>query len=274
MLSFYIKKYRKMNVSYDISQISAEMLLNYFYPELREKWVARYAGTFYRNYNNDHLSVFEESAEVVLARDGFLKLLPEALLSDENELRGGHALEKSQQLEKKKKLFQEAFMPFNTFSFRQKMNMEQKLSEILRNKLDYLLKTFFHYDLAAETNPYIKKIAVLLPYVSKFRADFGSVARMLGLLFGCKTQLKVGRYSCKDSTRYWIPNVEYQLLMPGLSAEEYRKLKEDITPLQQFIAEWMMPAEVRCEITIKHHRQPQMVGEGMILDYNTEFSEN
>ena len=197
-----------------ISQISAEMLLNYFYPELREKWVARYAGTFYRNYNNDHLSVFEESAEVVLARDGFLKLLPEALLSDENELRGGHALEKSQQLEKKKKLFQEAFMPFNTFSFRQKMNMEQKLSEILRNKLDYLLKTFFHYDLAAETNPYIKKIAVLLPYVSKFRADFGSVARMLGLLFGCKTQLKVGRYSCKDSTRYWIPNVEYQLLMP------------------------------------------------------------
>lgn len=262
-----------MKVSYEISQISAEMLLNYFYPELMEKWVAHYAGTFYRNYNNDHLSIFDETAEVVLARDGFLKLLPEALLSDENDLKGGQLEEKHQQLEQKKKLFQEAFMPFNTFSFRQKLRIEQKLSEILNAKLEYLLKAYFHYDLAAETNPYVREIAVLLPFVSKLRADFGSIAKILGHLFGCKIQLKEGRYSHVDSTRYWVPNVEYQLLMPGLSTEEYCKLKADIEPLQQFIAEWMMPAEVRCEITIKHHRQPQTIGEGMILDYNTEFTE-
>lgn len=263
-----------MRVNYDISQISAEMLLNYLYPELGEKWIAQYAGTFYRNYNNDHLSVYEEIAEVVLARDGFLKLLPEALLSDENELKGGHFSEKYQQLEQKKKIFQEAFMPFNTFSFRQKIRMEQKLSELLNAKLDYLLKTYFHYDLAAETNPYIREIAVLLPYVSKLRADFGTMAKLLGHLFGCKTQMKMGRYSHVDNTRYWIPKVEYQLLIPDLSAEEYRKLKADIEPLQQFIAEWMMPAEMRCEISIKHHHQPQIVGEKMILDYNTEFNEN
>ena len=263
-----------MKVSYDISQISAEMLLNYLYPELGEKWVAHYAGTFYRNYNNDHLSIYEETAEVVLARDGFLKLLPEALFSDENELKGGQFAEKYQQLEQKKKIFREVFLPFNMFVFRQKIRMEQKLSELLNAKLDYLLKTYFHYDLEAETNPYIREVAVLLPYVSKLRADFGTIAKLLGQLFGCKTQLKTGRYSELDSTRYWIPNVEYQLLLPGLSAEEYRKLKADIEPLQQFIAEWMMPAEVRCEITIKHHHQPQKVGEGMILDYNTEFTEN
>lgn len=263
-----------MKVNHDISPISAEMLLNYLYPELREKWVAHYAGTFYRNYNNDHLSIYEDTAEVVLARDGFLKLLPEALLSDESELKGGRFEEKYKQLVQKKKVFQEAFMPFNMFAFRQRIRMEQKLSELLNSKLDYLLKTYFHYDLAAETNPYIKEFAVLLPYVSKLRADFGSTAKMLGQLFGCKVQLKTGRYSCVDSTRYWIPNVEYQLLMPGLSAEEYRKLKADIEPLQQFLAEWIMPAEVRCEITIKHHHQPQTVGEGMVLDYNTEFTEN
>ena len=119
-----------MKASYDISQISAEMLLNYLYPELGEKWVAQYAGTFYRNYNNDHLSVYEETAEVVLARDGFLKLLPEALLSDENDLKGGNFSEKYEKLEQKKKIFQEAFMPFNTFSFRQKIRMEKKLSEL------------------------------------------------------------------------------------------------------------------------------------------------
>lgn len=263
-----------MQVSYDISQISAEMLLNYLYPELREKWVAHYAGTFYRNYNNDHLSVYEETAEVVLARDGFLKLLPDALLSDENELRGGEVSEKHHQLEQKKKLFQEAFTPFNTLSFRQKLRIEQEFSQLLSAKIDYLLKTYFNYDLAAETNPYIKEIAVLLPYVSKLRADFSSIAKMLRVLFGCKIKLKRGRYSHVDSTRYWIPKVEYQLILPNLSAEEYCKLKADIEPLQQFIAEWMMPAEVRCEITIKHHHQSQTIGEGLILDYNTELTKN
>ena len=263
-----------MKVNHDISQISAEMLLNYLYPELREKWVAHYAGTFYRNYNNDHLSVYEETAEVVLARDGFLKLLPEALLSDENELKGKQFAEKYQQLVQRKKVFHEAFMPFNMFSFRQKLRLEQKVSELLNSKLDYLLKTYFNYDLAAETNPYVKEIAVMLPYVSKLRADFGTIAKLLGHLFGCKTQMKKGRYSDMDSTRYWIPKVEYQLLIPSLSAEEYCKLKADIEPLQQFITEWMIPAEVRCEITIKHHYQPQKLGDGVVLDYNTEFNQN
>ena len=263
-----------MEVNYDISQISAELLLNYLYPELGEKWIAHYAGTFYRNYNNDHLSIYEDSAEVVLARDGFLKLLPEALLSEENELRGGNVVEKSQKLEERKKFFREAFLPFNTFSFRQKIRIEQQVSQLLSTKLDYLLKTYFDYDRAAETNPYIKEVAVLLPYVSKLRADFRSIAKLLASLLDCQVKVKVGRYSHEDSTRYWIPNVEYRLLIPNLSSEEYQKLYADLLPLQKFISEWMMPAEVRCEITIKHHHQPQTVGENLILDYNTEFTEN
>ena len=126
-----------MVISNDISQISAEMLLNYLFPELREKWTARYAGTFYRNYNNDHLSVYEDTAEVVLARDGFLKLLPEALLSDENELRGDNFAEKYHKLERRKKLFSEAFLPFDTFAFKQKLRIEQQTSELLQAKLTY-----------------------------------------------------------------------------------------------------------------------------------------
>jgi hypothetical protein len=115
---------------------------------------------------------------------------------------------------------------------------------------------------------------VVLPYISELRANFSRIAKLLGVLMGCKTKMKVNRYSDEDSTRCWVPNVEYQLLIPGLSAEEYRKLKNDVVPLQQFISEWLMPVEVRCEITIKHHNQPQNAGEGLILDYNTEFVEN
>lgn len=260
-----------MKVSHDISQISAEMLLNYLFPELREKWVARYAGTFYRNYNHDHLSIYEDTAEVVLARDGFLKLLPESLLSDENELKGGNFSEKYQKLEQRKRLFKEAFLPFDTFAFKQKLRIEQQTSELLEEKLTYLLKTCFNYDITAEQNPYIREMAVLLPYVSKLRADFSSISKLLGTLIGCKTKLLIGRYSHADSTRYWIPNVEFQLLIPDMTAEEYRKLKDDIMPLQQFIAEWFIPAEVRCEISIKHHGQPQVTGKHLVLDYNTEL---
>ena len=260
-----------MKVRYDISQISAEMLLNFLFPDMMEKWIARYAGTFYRNYNNDHLSIYEDTAEVILARDGFMKLLPESLLSDENELKGGNFADKDQKLEQRKRLFKEAFLPFDTFAFKQKLHIEQQTSELLQYKLTYLLKTCFNYDIAAETNPYIKEMAILLPYVSKLRADFSSIAKLLGTLIRCKTKLIIGRYSHVDSTRYWIPNVEFQLLIPDLTAEYYRKLKDDITPLQQFIAEWFIPAEIRCEISIKHHQQPQVTGKNLILNYNSEL---
>lgn len=263
-----------MEANNNISQASAEMLLNYLYPELSRKWIARYVGTFYRNYNNDSMSIYEDTNEVILARDGFLKLLPEALISDENELKGGNFQEKYKKVEQKKKFFEEVFLPFNTFSFRENLYIEKNISNLLYTKLDYVLKTYFNYDRAAETNPYVKRISVILPYVSELRANFSRIAKLLGVLMGCKTKMKVNRYSDEDSTRCWVPNVEYQLLIPGLTAEEYRKLKNDVVPLQQFISEWLMPVEVRCEITIKHHNQPQNAGEGLILDYNTEFVEN
>ncbi len=248
------------------------MLLNYLYPDLGDQWIARCVGTFYRNYNNDQLSIYEETKEVFLARDGFLKLLPESLLSDEDELRGGNIVEKYKMLESRKRLLKEAFLPFDTFSFRQRMHIEQKVSQLLDVKLDYLLKTFFHYDRSKETNPYVRKISVLLPYVSKLRADFSSVAKLLGTIMNCRIRLKTGRYSHTDSTVHWIPSVEYQVLVHDLTAEQYAKLREEIIPLQTFIAEWFTPAEVRCEITIKHHRLPQIAGSGLILNYNTEFN--
>lgn len=254
-----------------IHDISAELLLNYLYPEMWDKWVAHYAGTFYRNYNHDAMTILPDSAEVELARDGFMKLLPEGLLSDEEELRGRKDRGNHERLKQRKQMMQEAFMPFDTFLFRQRLLIERHVSDLLETKLDYLLKTYFHFDLAAEPNPYVRQLAVLLPCVSKLRADYGTIARLLGVMFHCKVLTKSGRYSHRDTTRCWIPSVEYQLLMPGLTADEVRRLLHDIAPLQQFLGEWFIPAEVRCTVTVKHHAQPQTVGQHLILDYNTEF---
>ncbi len=262
-----------MTVSNDLSQINAEMLLNYLYPEMEEHWVARHAGTFYRNYNRDHMSVYNNTNEVVLARDGFLQLLPEGLVSSENELKGKNVIEKYKKLETRKKIFKEAFLPFDAFSFRTKLVIERYGSELLEDKLNWLLKTYFNYDLEAEQNPYIREFAVLLPFVSKMRADFSALAKLLGTVIHCRTKLKIGRYSDVDSTRYWIPCIEYQLLIPGLTAEGYQRLRDDILPLQAFLIEWFIPAEVRCTITIKQHYQPLTTDGQMVLDYNTEIDD-
>ena len=64
------------------------MLLNYLYPEMECQWIAIDKGTFYRNYNQDALSIDEKEKKVVLARDGFLRLLPDGLLTKNDDLRG------------------------------------------------------------------------------------------------------------------------------------------------------------------------------------------
>ena len=40
----------------NLSEISAEMLLNYLYPDLADRWIVQAEGTFYRNYNSDLLA--------------------------------------------------------------------------------------------------------------------------------------------------------------------------------------------------------------------------
>ena len=263
-----------MNDGYDISQIRAEFLLNYLYPERGEEWIARCEGTFFRNYNEDQMTVDENNWEVVLARDSYLKLLPEALISDEGELRevtGKGRVASLEKLEQRVKMLREAFLPIDTLNFRKKLEVERQTSELLETKIEIILKRFFGYDIEAEKNKYVKEMAPLLPFVSKLRADFDSIGRLLGAMMGCETRVVRGRYSDIDSTRCWIPRVEYQLIIPDLTAEEYRRLREETGPLQDFIAEWMMPAEVRCEITVKHHRQTPKAGDGLVLDYNFEI---
>ena len=43
----------------EIRQLRAEMLLNYFYPELQERWITDNKGSFYRNYNRDILAMYK-----------------------------------------------------------------------------------------------------------------------------------------------------------------------------------------------------------------------
>lgn len=262
-----------MDINGNLSQISAEMMLNYFYPELEEKWVARHAGTFLRNYSVDATLVDEEQTEVVLARDGYLRMLPEGLLFDENELKGKKNFDtRYKQLERRRRVFREAFLPFDTFAFRQRLAIERATSQLLEQKLSYVLRTYFGFNLDAEQNPYVREMAGLLPFIREWRADFSRLAKLLGEMVHCKTKLLITRYDTDDNSRRWLPAVEFQLQLPGLSAAEYRQLYDDIRPLEQFLIEWFIPCEVHCRLSIKHHGQPQTVDGTLMLDYNTELN--
>ena len=254
-----------------IPEIGAEMLLNCLYPELREKWTAHHDGTFYRNYNRDVMEIDPETMTVWLSRDGFLELLPQGLLSKEDEFKSGDVQEKHRELDMQRRILSEAFLPFDSINFRSRLRLEGEISGMLSGKLEYILKTYFDYDLAAEKNPYVREFAVLLPYIRHWRGDTYLIKNLLSAIFHCEVTFTLRRYSESDSSRAWLPCIRYDLLMPNLTGEEYRALYSDLQPLAEFLSEWFLPAETRLELRIKHHSANPLLNTDMILDYNTEL---
>lgn len=250
------------------------MLLNHLYPEMEKEWIAEEKGTFYRNYNRDILAIYPEEKRVELSRDGFLKLLPQGLLSSEDDLRGKKDIaEKTKEVEQRIHQLNEAFLPIDSIHFRRLLKIEHQVADLQNSKVEYLLKQYFGYDLAAEENPYVKAVAILLPYAKQWRGDFLMLRSLIEYLFQCEVEMTEGRYSESDSTIRWVPMVRYDLLIPNLEAEEYRTLSAQLQPFADFITEWFIPAEVVCQVNIKEHGIKQQTNTRLTLDYNTELLE-
>ena len=252
----------------NIAEISAEVLLNYLYPEMSALWTARMEGTFYRNYNHDALTIDAEEHNVTLARDGFLKLLPEGLLTRDDDLKGKNKEQSILELKRRKHRLRELFLPFDTYSFQKRIEIEHIASEMLEHKLSYLLKEYFDFDIEQEESELVRKAAVMLPYVHLLRGDFGFISNMLGAIMKCEVDMSIGRYSHLDSTICWLPEIRYDLLIPNLSIEEYRQKDSELQPLRDFIKERLIPFDVVCSIYIKEH--PEERPKQFTLGYNTE----
>lgn len=258
-----------MNISQNLYEVSAEMLLVYLYPELEQEWVVHNKGTFYRNYNPDILDIDAETRTVSLTRDGYLRHLPQALISKEDELKGGNIKEKYEEIQKRIRLLEEAFVPFDTFFFRARLKAERKVSELLNERLEYILQRYFGISLAKEANPYIREVAVLLPYVVHLKGNLDFVRRLLVCLFQCEVQMQKGRYYMDDRISHWLPSVTYTLFIPGLTSETYREKNSLLVPLMEFIGEWFIPYEIHCKALIRDTKQHSKVKENLILNYNS-----
>lgn len=232
------------------------MLLNYLYPELTGQWMPRHAGTFYRNYNSDIMALYPDEPTVVLSRDGFLKLIPSGLLQGENK----------EQIS----LLRDAFLPIDAYWFNTKLQVELQVSQLLQTKLDFILREYFGFDLSAETNPYIRKTAVMLPFVRSKRGDFAFLRELLSTLLHCPVEMKTGRYSDTDTTVAWVPKIRWNLLVSNLSNEQYNQLMQDLQPWFDFIRQWLIPAEIHCEFELKEHT-PRSLNHALTLNYNTRI---
>jgi hypothetical protein len=254
-----------------LRESSAEMLLMYLYPEMADVWTVHHEGTFYRNYSRDAMVIDVINKEVGLARDSMLKLLPQGVFVTENSLKGEDVREKYKLQEERRHLLNEAFLPFDTFNFRRRLRLEQKISETLDIRLRYILKTYFDFDIDAESNPYVREAAIMLPFVSHYRADYPFIKTMLAALTNHPVEMQFGRYSETDSARQWLPMVKYKVLIEGLDVNEYQQITQELQPLAAFLREWLIPVDVKCMLSVKEHRHPQKVNGRLVLDYNTEI---
>ena len=115
-------------------------------------------------------------------------------------------------------------------------------------------------------------VRLVLPYVNRRRGDFGFISNLLQTLIKCEVKMTTGRYSHSDTTRSWLPMVRYDLIIPGLTPEEYHEKDKEIQPLREFLCEWLIPLEVWCEIVIKEYDVPLQTDTRLTLGYNTEVS--
>lgn len=255
----------------NIAEIKAEVLLNHLYPEWTDRWIVKNKGTFYRNYSKDVLLIEEEPGKVSLSRDGLLRLLPQGLFTTDDELKGKDFQTRYEELKLRKSRLEELFRPFDSWKFRKQVHEENQLAELLDEKLDVLLKTYFQVDRAAEPNGYVREMMVLLPVASRLRADFGRIGDVLSALVGHRVTLEISRYDWNGWRRDAQPMVLYRVWIPGLVSETYLKWKENLDALKDFICEWFIPFDTRCEIEL-NNEEPATLDNRLTLDYNTRLN--
>lgn len=257
----------------NLYDISAEFLLNYLHPDQMDQWEVDCAGTFYRNYSEDVLTIDEEKGTVRLARDSFLRLLPQGVIANDNALKGNNFEQKYERLKKKEELLRSFFKPVDTLAFRFRLHIENQITQLSEKKLAFLLRHYFHYDITREKDPYILKVAPFLLFVNQLRANYGFIRDLLACLFNHKVEIHKGLHTWEEDERCACPVIEFQLIVPNLTAEAYDKLDKAIAPLREFLIEWFIPFDTHCVIGIRQHGQPFTLGEPLTLDYNTEIGQ-
>lgn len=260
-----------MNTKSNISEIRAEVLLNHLYPEQTDNWIVRDKGTFYRNYSDDILQLEEKLSQVSLSRDGLLRILPQGLISTEEDLKGNDFSAKYEALTHRKNYLEELFVPFDSWRFRNSIRDEEDLANLLENKLNFILKTYYGLDIETETNPFVREIMKALPLASRIRGNYHKIGDILNVILRNRVTTHITCYNWSDKSADTQPMVCYRVWIPDLTTESYREVEKNIEALNNFLLEWFIPFDTRCEIELKTEKSASLNNK-MLLNYNTKLS--
>ena len=254
-------------------EVSAEMLLGHLYPELELLWTVRHRGTFYRNYTDDVINLNEDELTIDIARNGLLKLLPPAMLTGDFELTKTNAdgvrqkkdfKTRYEEMKQRIHILEEAFLPIDTFNFRNDLSTERHIEEILESKVKRTIKDYFNFDIENEKDPLVAKAALLLPLVANRRGDIRFVKRLIENIAERKVRIRKSAYSDSDNSLYWMQKIDFDIVVDNLDEESYKAEENRIAPLTEFIRTYFVPVEIFCSFNI--------VGKNTdvkLLNYNT-----
>ncbi len=251
----------------EFSNIKAEVLMNYLYPDFGGEWIVDNMGLFYRNYQEDLISVDVASRQLLLARSSYLKLLPGGVISNEQDGGGRDAEQRGAQRRNIQQLT-EIFKPIDSYRFRHQIKNESFLSQSYEQRVEYLLKHIYSYDLESQTSEYVRRMAPLLLLRERIKGDMGLIRDLLESLLEREVTMSMDSYQENDWAEVILSRVVYVVVVEGLSHDRYGITSEQLTPLFDFIREWFVPLELRVEFKIHDAQLDDRVKPNGLLGYN------
>jgi len=243
----------------------AELLLSVYFPNVKT-WNASYGSFFSRNYSGDLRSVDANMYTVSLSRNGLYDILPEKMFFDVEELRFLESRDLAQRIDEiyeEEKNIKDYFKPLDSFFFNQSCKFHNTAGQLVDNKVNWLLKLLFDYDIEAETNPYVKQMAPLLLHATEIRANLELISQILSEILGCKVDFQVNH---QDEVLFVVHKW-------NLNSTEFHAFVKDIKPLFDFVTYWFISMEMDCIYKVKDYHQPFILSSErpLVLDYNTQI---
>jgi len=231
-------------------------------------------GSFVRNLSDDLLSIknYDNRTTIELARDGVFQLLPEGLFFEEDSLR----LKKKnyKKLKEEKERVELFFQPFDTEYFKLGLELQDRINDISEKETNILIDHFFEISQADENNKYIKKIKSILPLVSEIRGNEKRLKEILENVFSAKveifTNIKEVKNDYIDESEISF-NMKFVIHKLGLKREEYKIMNIEVNTFFDFFYKYFLPVEVGYEFIIKDKEEKFILGNTLILDYNTQL---
>jgi len=249
----------------EATEIKAETLVAQM--DVKENLIVRMRGVFARNYGEDLIGVSHDrdTTTLYLSRNGVFHILPEGLFFEENRLRttrGEYFEGKYDKFKKEAEKVKAFFQIFDTEYFKQSFDLEQKQNAITERGNTVLINPCLNKPEMDTRNEYLEKLQTLLPFVSQLRGNFVLLPNML------KEILSVEKVEIRHTKPLYM---QFILHKSGLSKEEFWEMDRDFAEFFDFFYRWFLPIEIEYDYKIKSYTAPFILGDTLILDYNTHL---